>query len=299
MKVKELREILAREGIRDDAYALYGGTPDGSYVLSQEGQNWSVYYSDRGLKREPRIFSSEQAACEELLKRVLKDPTTRKTKVESNRAWRFRQCAEQQSNTQLLTRATAKHRAGFASADKHLSGKAKDDPYLRAHDALPGSRDPRLRLHDRRQSAAEQPAATLPMSADTATLANRTGAAAVRWGPDPGRHTSGPLRDPDQCRIARGQSRSRLAPAHVNGPGPRDERSGHTVSGTGTKIRERLVHIRRTLDFLLCRRVGTPRHQSGECRWQRIAAARLPNHSEFCVGWQRIAAARLRNHSAC
>lgn len=78
MNRSELKDKLVQEGIREDAYSLTGGTPDDTYVLSQDGQRWSVYYAERGLRIGERTFNSEADASDELLNRLLKDPTTRR-----------------------------------------------------------------------------------------------------------------------------------------------------------------------------------------------------------------------------
>jgi hypothetical protein len=78
MRIDELRVRLGDEGIRDDAYSVEGGTPDERYVLSNDGSgNWSVYYSERGIRSSVKTFGSEEDACEELLRRLLHDLTTR------------------------------------------------------------------------------------------------------------------------------------------------------------------------------------------------------------------------------
>ena len=79
MRINELRGKLRDEGIRDDAFSVEGGTPDERYVLSNDGGgNWSVYYSERGSRFSVKTLGSEEHACEELLRRLLDDPTTRK-----------------------------------------------------------------------------------------------------------------------------------------------------------------------------------------------------------------------------
>ena len=78
MNREELRRRLEREGIMKTAYSL-GGADDGEqHVLRQApGGKWSVYYSERGEKSGLRLFDTEHEACECLLDRILRDPTTR------------------------------------------------------------------------------------------------------------------------------------------------------------------------------------------------------------------------------
>jgi hypothetical protein len=45
--VSELRAFFDRKGIPPNAYAIYADV-DESYCLAQEGNEWLVYYSERG-----------------------------------------------------------------------------------------------------------------------------------------------------------------------------------------------------------------------------------------------------------
>ena len=65
------------EGIRSERYALGGGLPVERYVLSIETGGWSVYYSERGRRNDEARFDTEDEACDELLIRLVRDPTTR------------------------------------------------------------------------------------------------------------------------------------------------------------------------------------------------------------------------------
>jgi hypothetical protein len=73
----ELVAAAQREGIRSAAFSLDGGLPPERYVLSLEEGGWSVYYSERGLRREESHFDTEDEACSYLLLRLIEDPTTR------------------------------------------------------------------------------------------------------------------------------------------------------------------------------------------------------------------------------
>lgn len=75
MKVGDLlNQLVARGG---DVRAIYTGTgnPEDRYAIIQEGNKWEVFYSERGDQLELRTFSSEDDACEYLLKLVEKDET--------------------------------------------------------------------------------------------------------------------------------------------------------------------------------------------------------------------------------
>ena len=77
MKVEELRQCLRQEGIDPAAYDLEGTQRDEVYCLEEIQGGWKYYYRERGLHRGERSFSSEDAACQFLLDRMLRDPTTR------------------------------------------------------------------------------------------------------------------------------------------------------------------------------------------------------------------------------
>ena len=77
MTRNELSEALLRRGVEPRAFDLVGSGKDESYCLEEVGELWSVYYRERGLRRDEERYSSESEACLELLGRVLRDPTTR------------------------------------------------------------------------------------------------------------------------------------------------------------------------------------------------------------------------------
>lgn len=77
MNRSDLVSAAQREGIRASAYSLDGGLPPERYVLALGEGGWSVYYSERGLRREEHHFDTEDEACSYLLLRLVEDPTTR------------------------------------------------------------------------------------------------------------------------------------------------------------------------------------------------------------------------------
>jgi hypothetical protein len=77
MNKEELRSILRRESIREEAYDLDGGHLVERLTLSHEGNKWFIYYSERGLESGKREFATESAACECLLTMLRADPTAR------------------------------------------------------------------------------------------------------------------------------------------------------------------------------------------------------------------------------
>lgn len=70
MDVVALKEILQNDKIPKDFYSLQGGLPNESYCIEKRGNNWEVYYSERGTKTDLKIFDTEDEACKHLYKRI-------------------------------------------------------------------------------------------------------------------------------------------------------------------------------------------------------------------------------------
>jgi len=51
---------------------------DEAYCLAIVPGGWSVWYAERGERRDEVTFDTEDEACAELLLRVVSDPTTRR-----------------------------------------------------------------------------------------------------------------------------------------------------------------------------------------------------------------------------
>lgn len=64
MTKSELRARLLAENISQDLYSLDGGLPGEKLCLSNTGNKWQVYYSERGLKTGLKEFDSEHDACD-------------------------------------------------------------------------------------------------------------------------------------------------------------------------------------------------------------------------------------------
>jgi hypothetical protein len=78
MNINDLRVKLNNLFINPVAYSLEGGSCDECYILSKEGSGkWKVYYSERGLRSSCKTFDNEAEACEDLLRRLEKDPTVK------------------------------------------------------------------------------------------------------------------------------------------------------------------------------------------------------------------------------
>jgi hypothetical protein len=74
---QRLKELVAAEHVRDDAYSVEGGLPFERYVLSVVEGGWAVYYSERGERTGLRTFDTEDEACSYLFEQLVRDPTTR------------------------------------------------------------------------------------------------------------------------------------------------------------------------------------------------------------------------------
>jgi hypothetical protein len=75
--VRLLLEELDNLHVRRDSYSVDGRYADESYVLQRSGDEWLVYYAERGLRTGVRRFTSEAEACGHLYSLVKHDPTTR------------------------------------------------------------------------------------------------------------------------------------------------------------------------------------------------------------------------------
>jgi hypothetical protein len=73
----DLLAAAEKLGIRSSAFSLDGGVPAERYVLALEDGGWAVYYSERGGRVDVAHFDTEDEACDELLLRLTRDPTTR------------------------------------------------------------------------------------------------------------------------------------------------------------------------------------------------------------------------------
>lgn len=74
----ELREALDAAGVARHDYSLQDVPPnfvsDSTFVLRQRGDRWVVFFSERGLERDPKQFASEDEACEYLLAELTRPP---------------------------------------------------------------------------------------------------------------------------------------------------------------------------------------------------------------------------------
>lgn len=83
MTTDELRSELQRRRVPGFAYSI-GRDENETFCLVQEPDGWHVYYSERGNRNMETVFTSESAACEELLRWVLNERTVREWMDEHN-----------------------------------------------------------------------------------------------------------------------------------------------------------------------------------------------------------------------
>lgn len=70
----ELKKYLEQENVSPKAYHLDGCSSEDSYTLRHlpDGR-WSVFFTERGVEVDPRVFDVEHRACVELLYNLLCD----------------------------------------------------------------------------------------------------------------------------------------------------------------------------------------------------------------------------------
>lgn len=73
MDRNQLKSILYKNGIPEDAYSLNGGLPNEAYCMNEVKGGWEVYYSERGIKRNLGYYLNESGACKCLLREVGKN----------------------------------------------------------------------------------------------------------------------------------------------------------------------------------------------------------------------------------
>jgi hypothetical protein len=101
MNLSALKTALENAGVSDDAYSFTSDAIGEVYRIQRIqdilGEGWEVYYSERGLKTGLLVFRSETDACEELLHRILRDPTTRRSTWPQSGANKFSHGAQDEN----------------------------------------------------------------------------------------------------------------------------------------------------------------------------------------------------------
>jgi hypothetical protein len=79
MNIVELEKILIAEEFNTNSYSLFSENrvPDEALCLRKEDSKWIVFYSERGLKTDKRLFQSEAEACLYVLESQRSDPTVK------------------------------------------------------------------------------------------------------------------------------------------------------------------------------------------------------------------------------
>lgn len=63
MNIKELKELLQKENIPENAYSLSGGLQHDTYCIDEIYGTWEIYYTELGQKSNLKVFKSEDEAC--------------------------------------------------------------------------------------------------------------------------------------------------------------------------------------------------------------------------------------------
>ena len=72
MNKAELRKILTTKKISRSLYSLDGGLPNEKLCMSNDGDEWTIYYSEKGTKNVIERFDNEEDACNLLYEKVMK-----------------------------------------------------------------------------------------------------------------------------------------------------------------------------------------------------------------------------------
>lgn len=64
MSKEELRIILENAKVPSELYNLVGqGRDDERFCLTPNGEQWEVFFKERGIKTVDEVFSTESEAC--------------------------------------------------------------------------------------------------------------------------------------------------------------------------------------------------------------------------------------------
>ena len=75
--VIELNTALAKAGVASRAFCIGEPVCDEAYCLLETPAVWEVFYSERGIKRSLRTFTTQNEACAYIFEVICKDPTAR------------------------------------------------------------------------------------------------------------------------------------------------------------------------------------------------------------------------------
>ena len=72
MKLKDAIDLLASKNVRRDVYAVNTVAANDAIVIYQESPfQWSVFYTERGLRIDEKIYKSEDQACQDFIDRAI------------------------------------------------------------------------------------------------------------------------------------------------------------------------------------------------------------------------------------
>ena len=80
-----LRELLASELVRPDAFSLTPTHCDECLCLELSAGGWAVFYAERGQRTGERFFETEDEACDFMAARLLADTGNRRPPPEPGR----------------------------------------------------------------------------------------------------------------------------------------------------------------------------------------------------------------------
>ena len=89
MNLAELKAALDAADIYESYYSFDSGDIGEGFRIHRFhdmlGDGWEVYYSERGNKNQLLIHRSEAEACEDLFRRITRDPSTTRQWVQAHR----------------------------------------------------------------------------------------------------------------------------------------------------------------------------------------------------------------------
>ena len=72
MDSKKLQHLLEEAGVPDELYNLHeAGRDDEKFCLCKKGEQWQVYFSERGVKTINKVFNTETEACQYIYEQLI------------------------------------------------------------------------------------------------------------------------------------------------------------------------------------------------------------------------------------
>jgi hypothetical protein len=76
MNCFQLRKVFDSFGVQPSTVSFGVVNLPERYTILYEDSQWHVFYSERGNRNSESIYDTEADACDDLLFRIAKDPTT-------------------------------------------------------------------------------------------------------------------------------------------------------------------------------------------------------------------------------